>query len=102
MEDHETRRKIIRGWRFRRISDIPKNRLWHSPKRRPSKISSIAVDAIRTTNFGAIRTRKSWDGSTSRWQAVMSDTAALGATDTLHRVYRRYRGARAFNSKVGA
>lgn len=64
MEDHETRRKIIREWcRFRRISDIPKNRLWHSPKRRSSKISSIAVDAIRTANFGAIRTRKSWDGS---------------------------------------
>ena len=56
-------KSFANGWRFRRISDIPKNRLRHSPKRRPSKTSSIAVDAIRTTNFGAIHTRKSWDGS---------------------------------------
>ena len=61
MEDHETRRKIIREWMA-----LPKDKrhteeqLWHSPKRRSSKTSS---DAIRTTNFGAIRTRKSWDGS---------------------------------------
>ncbi|MFY9839982.1 MAG: hypothetical protein WAK55_26630 [Xanthobacteraceae bacterium] len=64
MEDHETRRKIIREWMsLPKDSDIPKNRLRHSPKRRPNKTSSIAVDAIRTTNFGAIRTTKSWDGS---------------------------------------
>jgi hypothetical protein len=56
-------KSFANGWHFRRISDIPKNRSWHSPKRRSSKTSSIAVDAIRTANFGAIRTRKSWDGS---------------------------------------
>jgi hypothetical protein len=37
--------------------------LWHSPKGQPSKTSSIAVGEIRTINFGAIRTRKLWDGS---------------------------------------
>jgi hypothetical protein len=78
MEDHETRRKIFaNGWRFRRISDTPKNRLRHSLKRRPSKTSSIAVDAIRTTNFGAIHTRKSWDGSYLAVASRMSEMAAL-------------------------
>jgi len=37
MEDHETRRKIIREWM--------------------AKTSSIAVGAIRPRSFGAIRTR---------------------------------------------
>ena len=59
MEDHETRRKIIREWMgFRRQSDRPKSKLRHSPKRRSSKTSSIAVRVIRIRNFGAIRTRK--------------------------------------------
>ena len=60
MEDHETRRKVIREWmalpKDRRQTAGSKPR--HSPKRRPSKTSSIAVGAIRTRNFGAIRTRK--------------------------------------------
>jgi hypothetical protein len=64
MGDYETRRKIIREWMaLPRTSDTPKNRLWHSPKGQPSKTSSIAVGEIRTINFGAIRTRKLWDGS---------------------------------------
>ena len=57
MEDHETRRKIIREWMALPKSDRPKNRLRHSPKRRPSKTSSIAVGAIHPRSFGAIRTR---------------------------------------------
>ena len=63
MEDHDTRRKIIREWMaLPKESDTPKNTLWHSPKRRPNQTSSIAVDAIRTINFGAIHIRKLWDG----------------------------------------
>ena len=56
-------KSFANGWRLRRISDIPKNRLRRSPKRRRSKTSSIAVDGIRTRNFGGIRTRRLWDGS---------------------------------------
>jgi hypothetical protein len=65
MEDHEMRRKIIREWMA-----LPKDKrhteqqvVAFAKKRRRSKTSSIAVDVIRTTNFGAIRTRKSWVGS---------------------------------------
>ena len=64
MEDHETRRKIIREWMA-----LPKDKrhteeqVVHSPKRRPSKTSSIAVGGIRTINFGAIPIGKLWGGS---------------------------------------
>jgi hypothetical protein len=63
MEDHDTRRKIILEWMA-----LPKDKrhtedqAGHSPKRRPNETSSIAVDAIRTINFGAIHIRKLWDG----------------------------------------
>ena len=64
MEDHETRRKIIREWMaLPRDKRHTEEGLWHSPKGQPSKTSSIAVGEIRTINFGAIRTRKLWDGS---------------------------------------
>ena len=55
-------KSFANGWPFRRIGDRLKSRSWHSPKRRSSKTSSIAVDAIRTRDFGEIRTRKLWDG----------------------------------------
>ena len=63
MEDHETRRKIIREWMA-----LPKDKRHTEEQvvafaKKAIQTSSIAVDAIRTTNFGAIRTRKSWDGS---------------------------------------
>ena len=58
-EDHETRRKIIRQWMA-----LPKDKRQTEEqvvafaKRPSSKTSFIAVGAIRTRNFGAIRTRK--------------------------------------------
>ena len=57
MNDHETRRKIIREWMA-----LPKDKRQTEEqvaafaKTLPSKTSSIAVGAIRTRNFGAIRT----------------------------------------------
>jgi hypothetical protein len=58
MEDHETRRKLIREWMtLPEDKRQTENRLEHSPKRRPRKTSSTAVGAIRRGNFGAIRTR---------------------------------------------
>ena len=64
MEDHETRRKIIREWMA-----LPKDKRHTEEqvvtfaKRRFRKTSSIVVDAIQTINFGATRTRRLWDGS---------------------------------------
>ena len=55
-------KSFANGWPFRRISDKPKNRWRHSPKRRPSKTSSTVVGAIRTRNLGAILSTRSWDG----------------------------------------
>ena len=58
MEDHETRRKIIREWMA-----LPKEKRQTEEqvaafaKRRPSKASSITVGAIRPGSFGAIRIR---------------------------------------------
>jgi len=63
MGDHETRRRIIREWMA-----LPKDKrnteehVVAFAKRRFSKTSSIAVDAIRTINFVATRTRRLWDG----------------------------------------
>jgi hypothetical protein len=63
MEDHDTRRKIIREWMA-----LPKDKRQTEEqvvafaKRRRSRMSFIAVDAIRTRDFGAILSRKSWDG----------------------------------------
>ena len=69
MEDHETRRKIIRAWMaLPKDKRTPTNRLWHSRKRRSSKTSSIAVDAIRTENFGAINYINLWVTLPSFWQ----------------------------------
>ena len=65
MGDYETRRKIIREW-----MSLPRDKRHTEEqgcgirqKGQPSKTSSIAVGEIRTINFGAIRTRKLWDGS---------------------------------------
>ena len=57
MEDHETRRKIIREWMA-----LPKEKRQTEEqvaafaKKAASKTSSIAVGAIRPRSFGAIRT----------------------------------------------
>ena len=62
MTTKHVEKSFANGWPFRRISDKPRNRLRHSLKRRSSKTRSIAVGAIRTRNFGAILSRRSWDG----------------------------------------
>ena len=87
MEDHEARRKIIREWMA-----LPKDKRHTDEqvvafaKRRPSKTSSIAVEGIQTTNFGAIPTRKLWNGSCLALAGRDGGTALLEPTDTLHRV----------------
>ena len=58
MEDHETRRKIIREWMA-----LPKEKRQTEEqvaafaKKAAEKNDSTAVGAIRRGNFGAIRTR---------------------------------------------
>ena len=63
-------KSFANGWPFRRTSDRPKNRWRHSPKRRYSKTSSIAVGATRIRNFGATLSRRSWDGCCRARQVV--------------------------------
>jgi hypothetical protein len=63
-------KSFANGWPFRRTSDRPKNRWWHSPKRRYSKTSSIEVGATRIRNFGATHSRRSWDGCCRARQVV--------------------------------
>jgi hypothetical protein len=64
MEDHETRRKIIREWMA-----LPRNKRHTEEqvvafaKKATQQNESIAVDGIRIANFSVIRTRKLWDGS---------------------------------------
>ena len=55
MKDHEIRRKIIREWMA-----LPKDKRQteeHVAAFGKKAVHSIAVGAIRTRNFGAIRTR---------------------------------------------